>query len=419
MKILWITNIRIGDMAIGKPMGGLWMDALLKQIKKETEFSFVIATSTNANSVEQKNVDGIQYYAVPGGLPVYYKRDAKIAYNEWKEIFDIEKPDVIQVWGTEYSHAIPALEVAKDLKIPSVIYIQGIMKAISRFATGQLPFFTMLRYTTLRDIYRSQLLVFQNSWFKKRAKTEERLISLSGSVVVENRWAESFCKSINPEIMVYKIPLNINEEFSHHNWSMSTMHPHTIVCNASGPAYKGIHILLEALLLIRSRFPDVKLFIPGKSMIVSGGWLSRQKVPGYWNYVSDFIRENDLEENVVFSGYLTQKELAEKLSQANVFVMASSIENHSSSLKEAMAVGTPSVASLVGGVPEYFHFGDSGFSYRFEEYECLAGYISELFENEELCLKFSNASKEKSKGTNDIEITKKIISMYKKLNQRD
>ena len=397
MKILWITNISIGDMAIGKPMGGLWMDALLKEIKKEKEFSFVIVTSNNSKSLEHKNIDGIQYYAVPGGLPVHYKRDTKIAYNEWKEIFEIEKPDVIHVWGTEYSHAVPALEVAKDLKIPSVIYIQGILRAISRFATGQLPFFKMLKYTTLRDIYRSQLLAFQNNWFKNRAKTEERLISLSGSVVVENKWAEYFCKSINPEIRVFKIPLNINKEFSQHTWSVSTMHPHTIISNASGPAYKGIHILLEALLIIRRRFPDVKLFIPGKSMIVSGGHINRQKVPGYWNYISDFIRNNDLGENVIFTGYLTQKELAEKLSQANVFAMASSIENHSSSLKEAMAVGTPSVASQVGGVPEYFNFGDTGFSYRFEEYECLAGYICELFEDTELCLKFSNASKKPDK----------------------
>ena len=61
----------------------------MKEIKKEKEFSFVIVTSNNSKSLEHKNIDGIQYYAVPGGLPVHYKRDTKIAYNEWKEIFEI------------------------------------------------------------------------------------------------------------------------------------------------------------------------------------------------------------------------------------------------------------------------------------------------------------------------------------------
>ena len=35
MNILWITNIPIGNLVEfkTKPMGGLWMDALLKQLK--------------------------------------------------------------------------------------------------------------------------------------------------------------------------------------------------------------------------------------------------------------------------------------------------------------------------------------------------------------------------------------------------
>lgn len=418
MKILWITNILIGDISEKSPMHGLWMDALLKQLKKEDEFSFVIVTSSNIKSVEKKKLNDIMYYVLPGGLPVHYKRDPITAYKEWKAIFDIEKPDVIQLWGTEYSHAISALQVAKDLEIPSVIYIQGIMKAISRFATGQLPLFTMLRNITLRDIYRNQLLIFQKSWFKNRTESENHLISLSGNVVVENMWAELFCKSINPKINVFKIPLNINEEFSNYSWSLKSMKPHTIICNASGPAYKGLHVLLEALVLVRKRFPDVKLYVPGKPMNVEKGWLNRQKVPGYQNYVSDFIKYNELKENIIFTGYLEQNKLADLLAKSNVYVLSSAIENHSSSLKESMIVGTPSVVSLVGGVPEYFSFGYSGFSYRFGEYECLAGYICELFDNKDLCLKFSTNSREKAKEIKDVNIKDKIVSMYIELNKK-
>ncbi len=416
MKVLWITNIPIGDIIEQKlkPMGGLWMDALFKLLIEGGVHSFVIVTSTTTKATICHKINGTKYYLIPGGPPVNYKRNSKKAKNDWEEIFKAERPDVIQVWGTEYSHAVYALMAANNMGIPSVIYIQGVMKAIAKYATGSLRFTTMLRYTTLRDIVRLQLLVSQKSWFKKRANIEKKLISLSGRIVVENRWAESFCKSIYPDVSVYKLPLNINKVFHQERWTAKGMVPYTIMCNASGPAYKGLHILLKALILIRDRFPTVKLYVPGSAMTVGKG-LSRQQKPGYYGFVTDFINKNHLKENINFTGYLSQRELAFQLSKAHVFVLPSAVENHSSSLKEAMAVGVPSVASLVGGIPEYFHFGRSGFSYRYEEYECLATYVCELFENIELCEKFSESSILIAQETNDCKIIDDIQTMYNEL----
>jgi len=161
-------------------------------------------------------------------------------------------------------------------------------------------------------------------------------------------------------------------------------------------------------------YPDVKLYIPGRSMITSS-FMSRQKVPGYYNFITDFIRRNKLENNVVFTGYLSQDKLAEKLAKTHVFVLSSSIENHSSSLKEAMAVGTPSIASQVGGIPEYFVYEVCGYSYRYEEYECLAGYICKLFGDIDLCNRFSMASRERARIISEEKITDLIVTMYNDL----
>jgi len=417
MNVLWITNIPIGDISkemFSKPMGGLWMDALLFQLKGSDAIHHVIITTIDTNFTIEKEYKGTKYYLLPGGNPVSYKRDDNEARNEWTNIINKESIDFILVWGTEYSHAIPALEVAKKLNVPSVIYIQGIMKAISRFADGLVPFSKIFRYTTLRDIYRGQIWAHQDKWFAKHAIVEDRLIKLSDGVIVENNWAEIFCKSINPELTIYRVPLNINSVFYNEKWDYINVIPHSIISNASGPAYKGIHITLHALTLIKKKYPDVKLYIPGKSMM-TGNILSRQKVPGYWNYITDFIKNHKLESNVEFTGYLTQTQLAKKLSETNVFVLSSSIENHSSSLKEAMAVGTPSVVSQVGGVSEYFVYGECGFSYRYEEYECLAGYICKLFEDTDLCAKFSATSRIKARLISEEDIASMILSMYNDL----
>ena len=115
---------------------------------------------------------------------------------------------------------------------------------------------------------------------------------------------------------------------------------------------------------------------------------------GYTKYIEKLINELGIEENIVWLGALPQDKLAEQYAKARVFVLCSAIENHSSSLKEAMMVGTPSVASIVGGVPEYVTHGENGFLYRFEEYDILASYVSKLFEDDALANKISeNARK--------------------------
>ena len=87
-----------------------------------------------------------------------YNRNTDEARLEWENIMFTESIDFVLVWGTEYSHAIPALEAAKSLNIPSVIYIQGIMKAIARFADGLIPYKkNVALYNTKGHISRSDV----------------------------------------------------------------------------------------------------------------------------------------------------------------------------------------------------------------------------------------------------------------------
>lgn len=420
MKVFWITNIPIGRIAVelfNKPMGGLWMDAMLVQLRKTGKVDFAIATTTPTKETIQKEYEGINYYLLPGGHAVYYKRPEGEAKAEWKSIFEKEKPDVLQIWGTEYSHAVPALKVAKEMGIPSVVYIQGVMSAIEKYADGLVKTSTRMRYITLRDIYRNQLWLNQNGWFKKRAKVEKQILELSGNIVVENNWAEWMCKAVNPGLGVFKIPLNINEVFFEKKWDVEKMEPHSIICNASGTAYKGLHVLLDALVLVKKECPDVKLYVPGGSCIVKG-IKQRQSKPGYWSFITDKIKKLQLIDNVFFTGYQTPTQLAERLSKANVFVLCSSVENHSSSLKEAMAVGVPSIASQVGGVMEYLDNGECGFSYRYGEYECIAGYILKLFKEKYLCERLSTAGQEKIRENSNDSINELILSMYVTLSKK-
>ena len=129
------------------------------------------------------------------------------------------------------------------------------------------------------------------------------------------------------------------------------------------------------------------------------------------------INDLGLKENVSYTGRLTADELAEKMAEANCFAMCSAIENHSSTLKEAMTVGTPCVASYVGGVSEYAENEKNCLLYRYEDYEVLAQNICRIFEDKKLRENLSaqasakmRAHKEKTDYEEMFEILKDVIS---------
>ena len=124
-------------------------------------------------------------------------------------------------------------------------------------------------------------------------------------------------------------------------------------------------------------------------MLKQNDFRSKLKQTGYSKLIYNMIKEYGLEDNIEFLGDLSAKQMAENMEKSNVFVVPSALENHSSTLKEAMIVGTPCISSFVGGVPEYVKHGENGLLYRFEEYEMLAEYIIMIFENEELAKKLS------------------------------
>lgn len=117
-------------------------------------------------------------------------------------------------------------------------------------------------------------------------------------------------------------------------------------------------------------------------------------------------------DNVNYVGRITADEMAIKMSTTNCFVMCSAIENHSSTLKEAMTVGAPCIASFAGGVSEYAVNGENCLLYRFEDYEVLAQNICRLFEDRELRAELSaNAavSMNKFNGINIFERKREIF----------
>ena len=130
-------------------------------------------------------------------------------------------------------------------------------------------------------------------------------------------------------------------------------------------------------------------------------------------YIKYLIKKYNLIENIVFTGYLNATEMAKKLALVQVCVVPSVIENAPNSLAEAMLVGTPCIASYVGGNSEMLDGGLGGYLYRYNESAMLADRISSVFENPVEVRNKSNYAKELAWKRHDpLKLENTIMNIY-------
>jgi teichuronic acid biosynthesis glycosyltransferase TuaC len=105
---------------------------------------------------------------------------------------------------------------------------------------------------------------------------------------------------------------------------------------------KGHHRIVAALSLLRKAGVEAELWIIGDK-----GWGEDGS-----SLIKQHVRAMDLDTFVHLSPGMPQERLAEYMSACDVFALASSREGWPNVVSEALACGTPVVATRVGGVPE-------------------------------------------------------------------
>lgn len=410
MRVLWITNNPVAEHRnmLGLPLneGGGWLEVAYASLKEHDDTTLAVATIYSGKEIK-RGVDGNHhFYLLPcEGDIARDISDNPVNQQYWKTVIEEFKPEIIQLWGTEFSHGLCALKVASD--IPSVAYMQGLMNQIANHYLAQISLLDQIKSTTLRDLYLKQCFWHQEEKQKRRALIEQEILKRVKAVIVENRWCAYNCRLINNDVKVFKSLLPINPVFSEYDWNIERINPHTIFTVAGNYPHKGFHMLLMALSLVVQRYPDVKVLVPGT--------VTRSNRRGsYFKYTSSIIEKYGLSEHIEYLGRLAPKEMALQMASCNAFVMPSSIENHSSTLIEAMMVGAPCIASNVGGVSDYLKNGENGLLYRFEEYQTLAAQIMDIFENEGLALQLSvNAMTTTRNDRLSIDLKADLLSSYK------
>lgn len=381
MNVLWITNILFPEaeqLLTGsgelKASGG-WMIGAANALLFNPEIQLIVATvSAKVKKLIKLEGDRITYYVLPMG------RGNQCVNSEyeplWKQVKSEVCPDVVHIHGTEYSQGYSYMRACGCDNV--VISIQGLTSICSYYYCYGISRKEIYKNITIRDIMKGSVLSDQKR-FKKRSIYEKEMLRMAYHVIGRTSWDKSHVQAINSEAKYHFCNEILRPEFySGEKWSYGKCSKHSIFLSQAGYPLKGLHQLLKAMPLVLEQYPDAIVRIAGSDLTKTFTFKQRIRLSGYGKYIKSLIRKNDLKDKVFFTGSLDVEQMKREYLNANVFICPSSIENSPNSLGEAQILGTPCVASYVGGVMDMMK-GDEQHLYRFEEIEMLSTKVCEVF----------------------------------------
>ncbi|MBN2044022.1 MAG: glycosyltransferase [Anaerolineales bacterium] len=177
---------------------------------------------------------------------------------------------------------------------------------------------------------------------------------------------------------------------------------------------KGVDILLRALAILHER-GVMKKFQICLAIIGGDAGISEQEMSVEMAKLMELRRQLDLEEVVTFLGKRSQDTLPYYYSAADVVVMPSHYESFGMVALEAMACGTPVVASQVGGLAYLIQDGETGYHVRGNDPEELAKRLFDLISDDELHAEMSEKAAAYAKEYSWAMIAGRIEEVYNKL----
>lgn len=372
MKIAILTQYPFDSKKI---RGGVEssMVGLIEKLKKYEDLQIHVITSTklvDKDKVIHDEKITIHYLSSPK-LPQLITSITFDQYKLKRKISEI-KPDIINAHMTAPLYGYPALKTG----YPVIVTVHGIVKEEADTWTGLLGFvkrrlFVSMENCTLRNSkYITAVTPYVEANIKEKCKGD-----------------------------IYIIPNGINiDMFEIEDHSLDNR---LLTVGGIEPR-KGLLNLFKAITIIKKDNPLVQLHIVGKV---------RNKQ--YFNSLTKYVEQNNLHDQVIFKGSLSNKELKKEYSECTVFVFPSREESQGIVLLEAMAAGKAVVATNIGGIPYVVENNTTGILTEYGDVQKLAKTITELLNDRDIQQKLGNNGREKAKLFLNEEVSKKYYELYK------
>ena len=421
MRILLLTNIVPPAVAqasgASKGVTGGWLHTVFDCLASEPSVELGIAMPVNGIIRKHEGcVDGVHYYFFTEGNAKKYSKDVE---KQFKIIIDKFKPDIVNVFGTEYPRTLSMIEACTKEKV--IITITGAVSIYAQHYYGRVPdrYHFPSPKMFLRPFINMPTLFEGKRDFQNRGKYEVEAIRYANYFVGRTRFDKALINMWNPSARYYSCNETLRDRFYKETWKFEKCKKHTIIVPQAGYPIKGFEVFLDALSIVKKTYPDTTVYVPGRSVFAQKNALKR-KILVYASQYDSFIQKKlqqlQLQDSVIFTGLLDEKDLTEQMLSSNVFVLPSAIENSPNTLGEAMLLGMPCISSFVGGVPDLLKDGEEGYLYPYDEPHILAYQIIKVFSEPDKAIEIVSRARIHAMEThNKKENMNNLISIYKQV----
>lgn len=366
MKVIIVTPYfypRVGGVEV-------YTRNIARQLKA-LGWKVVIVTTGKSSSMHAENFEGMKVYRLSAALTFSNTPVGFGWRGELKRIFKAEQPDVIN------AHT-------------PVPYLAD----MAQRASGSIPFVLTYHNDLEKDFLPSKVVVklLNLTLIRRTLCGSTGIIAASEYYVHESRYLERYKSKISIvppgiDLSRFNPTVTVGGELAARYESRRVIL--FVGSVKKSHQHKGLDTLISAFVLIHGESPDAKLVVVGK-----GNGVDMYK---------SMAASAGVAEEVDFTGYVDDDELAQYYKLATVFAMPSTNRSEGFGMvyMEASAVGVPVVGSKVGGVPYAVKDNETGLLVEPKNVESLHKALRSVLDNDALAKRLGKAGSARARAEFD------------------
>lgn len=392
------------------------MSALQVEISRQLDVNLGICFCMDGQPAKVEQ-EGVTYYPIPQHRkflgdklldllhPYDVRRDEVLwphYLSHFRRVIKDFQPDVIEVFGSELYMGLAAL-VARDMKIPFVLHIQGLL-SLSIYILlppGMSRWQYIWRNRSIKKAYGN----YQELLYWKRSCHRERtILQACTDVIGRTQWDKNALRVLNHDTHYHYGGEILRSEFYEEGERALPSKP-VITTTISRPTYKGFDMLLKVARILKNELQmDFQWNVYGNVE------------PAYAERLTG-IRHEDV--NVHLCGLASAMQLREALLGSTLYFHPSYIENSPNSICEAQILGVPVVATNVGGTSSLVTHGETGYLFPATDPYMGAYYAREFIKDEDINNVMGDASQDVAIARHDKrKIVENLLMIYQSLLER-
>jgi len=340
LKIVWMCHRPLSREDQG--LSGTWFDSMAQALLATGEVELLVISQGRQRHFVHTSLGGLTQLVLPWwAFPLWHGLPAPKVVTRIQHTITAFRPDLLHIWGTEYYWGL--FSSRGLVQLPTLLTAQGFKCEVARKFSGELSFREQIACIGMKELITATTIFQIARKYAKWGIYEREILAWHRYYSCHSDWQQAVILGINPLANVLHCDLPLREAFyENHTWRPS-LEPRIFFSAAAASPLKGLHVAIQALAILRRKFPGMQLRIAG--IRPREGFLRN----GYRTWITREIARRGLSDNVVWLGQLTGVDIVRELSGASVFLMSSFLESYSMTIAEAMMVGTPVVTSYVGG----------------------------------------------------------------------